>query len=72
MSVRKISVTIDRTLLQQVDRLVAEKCFPNRSRAIHEAVREKLERMQDDRLARELAKLDIAFEQKMANESLGI
>lgn len=71
MSAHKIAVTIDENLLQQVDRLVAEKYFPNRSRAIQDAVREKLERMQGGRLARELAKLDVAFEQKMADEGLG-
>ena len=71
MSVHKIAVTIDETLLQQVDRLVAEKRFPNRSRAIQDAVREKLERMQGGRLARELAKLDVAVEQKLADEGLG-
>ena len=71
MTVHKIAVTIDENLLQQVDRLVAEKRFPNRSRAIQDAVREKLERMQGGRLARELAKLDVAFEQKMADDGLG-
>ena len=71
MSVHKIAVTIDENLLQQVDRLVAEKRFPNRSRAIQDAVREKLDRMQGGRLARELAKLDVTFEQKMADEGLG-
>ncbi len=71
MSVHKIAITIDEALLQNVDRLIAEKRFPNRSRAIQEAVREKLERMEGGRLARELAKLDIAFEQKMADEGLG-
>ena len=67
MSVRKIVITMDEALLQHLDRLIAEKRFPNRSRAIQEAVREKLERTEDGRLARELAKLDVAFEQKMAD-----
>lgn len=71
MTVHKIAVTIDESLLQQVDRLVAEKRFPNRSRAIQDAVREKLDRMQGGRLARELAKLDVAAEQKMADDDLG-
>jgi len=71
MSVHKIAITMDESLLRHIDRLIAEKRFPNRSRAIQDAVREKLERMTDGRLARELAKLDVAFEQKMADESLG-
>ena len=68
MSVHKIAITMDEALLQHIDRLIAEKRFPSRSRAIQDAVREKLARMTDGRLARELAKLDAAFEQKMADE----
>jgi metal-responsive CopG/Arc/MetJ family transcriptional regulator len=71
MTVQKIAITIDETLLKRVDRLVAEDRFPSRSRAIQEAVREKLERIESNRLARELAKLDPIFEQKLAEENLG-
>jgi metal-responsive CopG/Arc/MetJ family transcriptional regulator len=71
MTVQKIAITIDETLLKRVDRLISENRFPNRSRAIQEAVREKLERMESTRLARELAKLDPVFEQKLADEDLG-
>jgi metal-responsive CopG/Arc/MetJ family transcriptional regulator len=71
MAVHKIAITIDEALLQRVDRLITEKRFPNRSRAIQEAVFEKVERMESNRLARELAKLDPVFEQKMADEDLG-
>jgi len=71
MTVHKIAITLDADLLQRVDRLIHEKRFPNRSRAIQEAVREKLERLESSRLARELAKLDVAFEQKMADDDLG-
>jgi metal-responsive CopG/Arc/MetJ family transcriptional regulator len=71
MTVQKIAITIDETLLKRVDRLVAEDRFPSRSRAIQEAVREKLERIESNRLARELAKLDPIFEQKLAEEDLG-
>jgi metal-responsive CopG/Arc/MetJ family transcriptional regulator len=71
MAVHKIAITIDEALLQRVDRLITEKRFPNRSRAIQEAVFEKMERMESNRLARELAKLDPVFEQKMADEDLG-
>jgi len=70
MTVQKIAITIDETLLERVDRLISENRFPNRSRAIQEAVREKLERMESNRLARELAKLDPIFEQKLADEDL--
>ena len=67
----KIAVTIDQNLLARLDRLVKDKQFPNRSRAVREAVRDKLERLEKSRLARECAKLDSAFEQAMAEEGLG-
>jgi metal-responsive CopG/Arc/MetJ family transcriptional regulator len=70
MNTSKIGITIDKNLLLQVDRLVAERRFPNRSQAIQEAVREKLSRMQSSRLARESAKLNPQFEQKLADEGL--
>ncbi len=71
MTVDKIAITIDSRLLKQIDRLVTEHRFPNRSRAIQEAVLEKLERLESGRLARELSKLDVAFEQQLADEGLG-
>jgi len=71
MTVQKIAITVDAELLKRLDRLVSERRFPNRSRAIQEAVREKMERMEKSRLASETAKLDRAFEQKLADEGLG-
>ena len=66
----KIAVTIDPDLLARLDRLVKERRFPNRSRAVQEALRDKLERLDRSRLARECAKLDPAFEQRLAEEGL--
>jgi metal-responsive CopG/Arc/MetJ family transcriptional regulator len=70
MASDKVAITIDRELLRRLDRLVAERRFPNRSRAIQEAVQEKLERVERSRLAREAAKLDRDFEQRLADEGL--
>ena len=70
MSAAKVAITIEEELLKRVDRMVQQRRFPNRSRAIQEAVREKLERMDRGRLARECAKLNRALEQKMAEEGL--
>jgi metal-responsive CopG/Arc/MetJ family transcriptional regulator len=70
MGAAKVAITIEEALLERIDRLVEQRKFPNRSRAIQEAVRDKLERMDQGRLARECAKLDPAFEQKMADEGL--
>ena len=70
MAANKVAITIDEKLLKRLDRLVAARRFPNRSRAIQEAVQEKLERLDHSRLARESAKLDRKFEQKLADEGL--
>lgn len=70
MSSTKVAITLDEQLLIRVDRLVAERRFPNRSQAIQEAVREKIERMDRNRLARECAKLDPAYEKQLADEGL--
>ena len=70
MGAAKVAITIEEELLKRVDQLVEQRRFPNRSRAIQEAVREKLERMDRGRLARECAKLNRALEQKMAEEGL--
>lgn len=70
MAKERVAITIDRELLRKLDRLVAEKRFPSRSLAIQEAVEEKLARLEHSRLARESAKLDKRFEQKLADEGL--
>ena len=68
MSVAKVTVSIDKTLIEKVDRLVNANVFPNRSQAIQEAVSEKLSRIDRGRLARECAKLDKECERKLADE----
>jgi metal-responsive CopG/Arc/MetJ family transcriptional regulator len=72
MSTTKIAVTIDEELLNQLDRLVAQRQFPSRSRAVQEAVREKLARMDRNRFARECEKLDPQFERALAEQGMGI
>ena len=70
MSTAKVAITIEEDVLNKVDRLVKSRVFPNRSKAIQEAVTEKLARMDRNRLTRECSKLDKAFEQAMADEGL--
>lgn len=70
MKSAKVAITIDQDLLKRVDDFVAQRRFPNRSRAVQEALREKLERLDRSRLARECAKLDPKFEQQLADEGL--
>ncbi len=68
MATSKIAITIDQNLLHRLDFLVKSQRFTNRSRAIQEAVAEKLSRIERSRLAQECAKLDPKFEQEMAEE----
>jgi len=68
MATSKIAITIDQNLLHRLDFLVKSERFKNRSRAIQEAVAEKLARIERSRLAQECAKLDPKFEQEMAEE----
>jgi metal-responsive CopG/Arc/MetJ family transcriptional regulator len=68
MAASKIAITIDDRMLKQLDMLVKSKYFPNRSKAIQEAVAEKLMRLEKSRLAQECAKLDPVFEQSIAEE----
>lgn len=68
MPTTKIAITLDGGTLNRLDRLVQSGRFLNRSKAIQEAVEEKLGRMERGHLARECAKLDQHFEQTMAEE----
>ncbi|HEV3074469.1 MAG TPA: ribbon-helix-helix domain-containing protein [Thermoanaerobaculia bacterium] len=70
MSATKIAITLDAELLRKVDLLVAERRFPTRSRAIQEAVKAAIERLERGRLERECAKLDPKFEQQLAEQDL--
>jgi metal-responsive CopG/Arc/MetJ family transcriptional regulator len=64
----KIAITVDEHALQEIDRLVRQGVYPNRSQAIESAVKERIERFHRSRLARECAKLDKVEEQALANE----
>ncbi len=66
----KIAITLERRVLQRLDRLVRTKAFASRSHAIQQAVAEKLERLDPTRLARECAKLDPKSEATLADETL--
>ncbi len=69
--VRKIAVTLDHKSVSDLDRWVLQGRYPNRSRALQSAVDMLFEREKRSRLARELAKLDRAKEQRLAEEGLG-
>jgi Arc/MetJ-type ribon-helix-helix transcriptional regulator len=66
----KVAFTIDQTILLQLDRLVRRRIFPSRSKAIREAIHDKLARANHTRLATECAKLDSRVEQALAEEGM--
>ena len=68
MATSKIAITLENDTLKRLDMLVKSNFFPNRSKAIQEAVAEKLTRMEKSRLAQECAKLDPDFERSLAEE----
>ena len=70
MAAAKVAISLEEGVLTRLDRLVRQRAFPNRSKAIEQAVKEKLERLDRSRLAQECAKLDPAFEKALADEGL--
>jgi len=68
MGKAKIAITVDEHALAEIDRLVERGVFPNRSKAIEDAVQDRIARLQRSRLARECAKLDAREEQALAEE----
>jgi metal-responsive CopG/Arc/MetJ family transcriptional regulator len=71
MSVAKVTISIENDLLKRVDRLVKDRVFSSRSQAVQTAVEEKILRMDNNRLARECAKLDKNEERSLADLGLG-
>jgi metal-responsive CopG/Arc/MetJ family transcriptional regulator len=70
MRTTKVAITIDPVILARLDRLVKQKVFPSRSKAIQEAIHDKLAHMERSRLAIECAKLDPKVEQAFAEEGM--
>ena len=64
----KIAITVDEQALAEIDRLVRDGYFPNRSKAIENALQERIARLRRSRLAQECAKLNPVEEQALANE----
>ena len=66
----KVALTLDADLVEQVDALVANRRFRNRSQAVETALADKLHRLARTRLARESAKLNPREEKRLADEGL--
>ncbi len=72
MPAAKIAISLDEKILREIDGLVKKKVFPNRSRAIQEAVRENIEKISRSRLARECAKLNTEEEINLAEKGMAM
>jgi metal-responsive CopG/Arc/MetJ family transcriptional regulator len=70
MGKAKIAITLDKQSIGELDRLIHEEVFRNRSQAIQEAISEKLMRLKKTRLIAESAKLNVAFERKLSEEGI--
>ena len=68
MGKAKIAITVDEHALAEIDRLVKRGVFPNRSKAIEDAVQDRIAKLHRSRLASECAKLDAREEQALAEE----
>jgi metal-responsive CopG/Arc/MetJ family transcriptional regulator len=70
MAKEKISITLEAKSIDELDRLIGEDIFKNRSQAIQEAVSEKLMHLKKTRLTEECAKLNPTSEKELAEEGL--
>ena len=70
MEKTKVAISIDTQTLNRLDRMVKSRIFTNRSKAIQDAVEEKLSRLERGRLAAECLKIDVLSERAMAEEGI--
>ena len=70
MPAQKIAITLDRKLVKAIDRCVKSGLYRSRSRAVEQAVREKLDRNRRRRLSVEAKKLDRNEERALAEEGM--
>lgn len=70
MTSAKIAITLEQGLLDRLDALVSKQVFRNRSQAIQDAIRGRLDHYFRSSLIRECEKLDPNYERAMADEGL--
>jgi metal-responsive CopG/Arc/MetJ family transcriptional regulator len=71
VTVTKLAISLDSKTLKRLDVLVNRRFFPSRSKAIQDAVEEKLMKIDKSRLARECDKLDQVEERELSEEGIG-
>jgi metal-responsive CopG/Arc/MetJ family transcriptional regulator len=70
VSRNKVAITINQHTIDRVDKLESQHILSSRSRAFEEALEGKLNKLDKSRLARECARLHLAFEKTLAEEGL--
>ena len=70
MARAKIAISLEGEIVEKLDLLVGRGIYPSRSRAIQEALEERLDRLSRDRLSKECARLDPAHESAIAEEGM--
>ena len=63
---KKIAITIDEKLLEEIDYLVTQKIYPNRSKAIEANIEANRDTLRRRRFEIECTKLDPQEEQELA------
>ena len=71
MAVAKLAISLDSRMLKRLDGLVGRHFFPSRSKAIQDALEEKLKKIDKSRLATECNKLDPIEEMELSEEGIG-
>ncbi len=70
MVTAKIAISIDKGLIDKIDEMVEKKVFPSRSKAIQQAVSEKIHRLDKTRLEEACQSLDPKLEEEIAEEGM--
>jgi metal-responsive CopG/Arc/MetJ family transcriptional regulator len=71
MPTAKLAISMDIRMLKRLDRLVKRRFYPSRSKAIQEALEEKLTKIDKSRLLIECEKLNPKEEIELAEEGIG-
>ncbi|MFW6262921.1 MAG: ribbon-helix-helix domain-containing protein [Thermotogota bacterium] len=70
MSTKKITVTLDESVVEALDSLVKKHFYKSRSKAIQIAIVDYLKNMEKQKMYAEIDKMDREEEMKVAEESL--
>lgn len=72
MSTTKVAITLDKEVVKELDRWVREGKYPNRSKAVQEAIRERMEHWRKTHLVKEASRLNPIEEKALAEEGFRV